>query len=62
MIEQYIFGKCKVCINNDAVFSSMVCKECHVKKNKVVQELYLKGLEPGTEEFIQELKQSNVYY
>lgn len=61
-ITQITFGVCKNCNVNVAVYSRGICKECQAKKNKVMRELENRGIEAGTEEFINKLKEMFVYY
>ena len=61
-ITQMTYGTCKVCRLNEAVYSRGVCRECQEKKDKFCRTMEDKGLEPGTEEYIEGMKKEGVYY
>lgn len=60
-VTRMTFGVCKKCKKNPAVFSSGLCDECHLKRSIVVRGLFDKGLQAGTEDFINALKKAGVY-
>ncbi len=61
-VTQVTYGKCKNCFIEDAIYSRGICKTCEENKQRVVRALCERGLEPGTEEFINELQLNGVYY
>lgn len=61
-VERMVFGTCKICGRNPAIYSNRICAECWEKKQKVVRKLLSENLGVGTEKFINRLKEMGVYY